>query len=269
MLVPPQGVLLKLACCCCLQHCSREAGCSAFPVEFLTAKDPGASTTAHHDARGSKASPSRRRSQMRRSWVSTADGGVEESKGPDGGGHTRTLGSSMGGVVITKELQPRVDELVRHLKDLAMLHNVLKHAYVRAYFDKGHDAVIMEFSRGQLEKTVEFLFAVTDPAAGIDCMDFKTIRSVTVAPENSGCCCCCCCSWRLCCDLWFPDAGRTWTQHARSRITSCCTTPVTLSPLALVKNESLLSFHTTYRERVVPGCSCFFVSQHQIAEKRI
>lgn len=83
-----------------------------------------------------------------------------------------------------KEYQARVEELVEYLKALVSFHNVLKNTYVRSYF-AGSPNPMFEYKRNQLEKSVEFLFAVTDPSAGVDCMDFNTIRCARFIMCNS------------------------------------------------------------------------------------
>ena len=74
-----------------------------------------------------------------------------------------------------------------HLHTLAQLHSTLKYTYVRAYFG-GRPDPLGEYKRDQLERGVELLFAATDPATGLDCMDFGTIRCAAPPRVSCGAC---------------------------------------------------------------------------------
>ena len=76
---------------------------------------------------------------------------------------------------VSKEYSARVDELAQHLKQQIAFHNVLKNTYVRLFFLKVPDP-FLDYQRSQLEKCLEFLFAVTDTSNGIDRLDLETLR---------------------------------------------------------------------------------------------
>lgn len=135
--------------------------CRAFPSEFAFAQEVNRSFFRRHIGV----------SRTDDAWL----GGALESKDAvevaAGGADVPDIAT------LSKEYSARVDELAQHLKQQIAFHNVLKNTYVRLFFLKAPDA-FLDYQRSQLEKCLEFLFAVTDVSNGIDRLDLETLRYV-------------------------------------------------------------------------------------------